>query len=204
MAKAGAVDLARFYDGITAARDGAPGAPDRDRGSHGSLTTGLALQVPGSHGVSDAIFYGSPGNRGVHPAQLNLPAGHVSRWRPRRPHRLRVTPHRRCHTAATVTPCRSTTCWWPPPDASGTGHFGPNPATNPNSHPPGDRADDDSLDGHGEALHLEGASGTKTTRARAHCDARRHPTAADRRATTSPPVAGPTRDHGRLGCALTG
>ena len=79
MARAGAVSLARFYDGIQGARDAGPAHLTAIGHSYGSLTTGLALQQPGDHGVSDAIFYGSPGEEASTPAQLNLASGHALR-----------------------------------------------------------------------------------------------------------------------------
>ncbi|EUA18168.1 alpha/beta hydrolase family protein [Mycobacterium xenopi 3993] len=45
--------------------------------SYGSLTTGLALQEPGNHGVTDALFYGSPGIEASTPQQLHVQPGHV-------------------------------------------------------------------------------------------------------------------------------
>lgn len=77
MAKVGAHDLAGFYDGIKASHEGVPAEVTAIGHSYGSLTTGLALQEPGSHGITDAIFYGSPGIEATTPGQLQLPEGHV-------------------------------------------------------------------------------------------------------------------------------
>jgi hypothetical protein len=77
IARAGAHDLARFYDGIQAAHHGGPADLTAIGHSYGSLTTGLALQEPGDHGVSRALFYGSPGIEASTPQQLHLQPGHV-------------------------------------------------------------------------------------------------------------------------------
>lgn len=77
VARAGAHDLARFYDGIQAAHHGGPADLTAIGHSYGSLTTGLALQEPGDHGVSRALFYGSPGIEASTPQQLHLQPGHV-------------------------------------------------------------------------------------------------------------------------------
>ncbi len=61
LAKAGAPSLAHFYDGLGAAHDGAPPQLTAVGHSYGSLMTGLALQQPGSHPVTDLVVYGSPG-----------------------------------------------------------------------------------------------------------------------------------------------
>ncbi|WP_236745831.1 alpha/beta hydrolase, partial [Mycobacteroides abscessus] len=45
--------------------------------SYGSLTTGLALQEPGDHGINNAIFYGSPGIEATTPGELGVQPGHV-------------------------------------------------------------------------------------------------------------------------------
>ena len=76
VAKAGAHDLARFYDGINASHQG-PLDLTAIGHSYGSLTTGLALQEPGNHGVDNALFYGSPGIEATTPQQLGLQPGHV-------------------------------------------------------------------------------------------------------------------------------
>ena len=77
VAAAGAHNLANFYGGLQAAHDGGPAHLTAVGHSYGSLTTGLALQEPVDHGVSDAIFYGSPGIEAVTPNQLQLQPGHV-------------------------------------------------------------------------------------------------------------------------------
>ena len=77
VARAGAHDLADFYDGLQAAHQGEPAHLTAIGHSYGSLTTGLALQEPGSHGVSDAVFYGSPGIEASSAQQLQLSPGHV-------------------------------------------------------------------------------------------------------------------------------
>ena len=56
LARAGAHDLAGFYDGIGASHQGVPAELTAIGHSYGSLTTGLALQEPGNHGVTNAIF----------------------------------------------------------------------------------------------------------------------------------------------------
>ena len=77
LARTGAHDLAGFYDGLKAAHQGGPGDLTAIGHSYGSLTTGLALQEPGDHGVSRALFYGSPGIEAATPQQLHLQPGHV-------------------------------------------------------------------------------------------------------------------------------
>lgn len=76
VAHAAAADLARFYNGIQAAHRGGPAHVTAVGHSYGSLTTSLALRQPG-HGVSDAVFYGSPGLEAVEPEQLGLQPGRV-------------------------------------------------------------------------------------------------------------------------------
>ena len=132
-AKAGAVKLARFYDGITAAHGGKPLNLTAIGHSYGSLTTGLALQQPGSHGVSSAIFYGSPGVEAATPAQLGLHPGRVFAmqtpddpiaWRNDAPPILRA--------AAVAIPGPFDDALLRVSEVSGTVDFGPNPAANPN------------------------------------------------------------------------
>jgi hypothetical protein len=128
VAKAAAVNLA----GIQAARDGSPAHLTAIGHSYGSLTTGLAMQVPGDHGVSDAIFYGSPGIEAATPAQLNLAPGHVFAMEtPDDPidYVYQAPPLLRAVAAATPFPFDVLVGAL---DLSGTGEFGPNPATNPN------------------------------------------------------------------------
>jgi hypothetical protein len=156
-AKAGAVNLARFYDGITAAHGGAPLNLTAIGHSYGSLTTGLAL--PQSRGVSNAIFYGSPGVEAATPAQLGLPPGQVFvmqtpddiiRWRNHAPAILRA--------AAVAIPGPFDDVALRISDLTGTGDFGPDPATNPNFV----RLETGPavvIDGAGGALRFDGASG---------------------------------------------
>ncbi|MBN3508334.1 hypothetical protein JYB55_05710 [Mycolicibacterium septicum] len=76
LARAGAHDLAGFYDGINAAHQG-PLDLTAIGHSYGSLTTGLALQEPGNHGVDNVLFYGSPGIEASTPQDLHVQPGHV-------------------------------------------------------------------------------------------------------------------------------
>lgn len=135
VAKAGAVDLSRFYDGITAVHQG-PLDLTAIGHSYGSLTTGLALQEPGSHGVDNALFYGSPGIEATTPQQLGLQPGHVFTMEtPDDPIQMVYDGPKIAHEVAPFLP---------PPfnglagtglaaaDLTGAGDFGPNPATNPN------------------------------------------------------------------------
>ena len=82
-ARRGGVDLARFYDGIDAARRADPHLTALGH-SYGSLTTGYALQQ--AHGVDDAVLFGSPGIGTGDVGDLQVPAGHVgvveARWDP--------------------------------------------------------------------------------------------------------------------------
>lgn len=155
IAKAGAHDLARFYDGLASTHQGAPAHVTAIGHSYGSLTTGLALQEPGNHGIKDAIFYGSPGIEATTPEQLGVNPGHVYtmetpndpiQWVYDGPQILKDLPFGLGTVAEVFT------------DATDTGNFGPNPADNPNfrhmytgpaSVP----------DGHDGFLNLEGASG---------------------------------------------
>jgi len=132
--------------------------------SYGSLTTGLALQEPGNHGVTNAIFYGSPGIEATTPEQLHLQAGHVFTMEtPDDPIQMVYAGPPLTHLGAAALP---------PPlnvlaestlgalDATGAGQFGPNPATNPNfTHlATGPAVVPDGLGGSG-SLSLEGAHG---------------------------------------------
>ncbi|MFE3445004.1 alpha/beta hydrolase [Nocardia sp. NPDC059180] len=77
-AQEGAVALARFYNGLEAAHNG--GEPPHITAvghSYGSLTTGLALQQPGGHPVTDMVVYGSPGIAADSPGDLGLATGHA-------------------------------------------------------------------------------------------------------------------------------
>lgn len=135
VAKAGAIDLSRFYDSITAVHQG-PLDLTAIGHSYGSLTTGLALQEPGNHGVDNAIFYGSPGIEATTPQQLGLQPGHVFTMEtPDDPIQWAYDGPKIAHEVAPFLP---------PPlnalaegglgvaDLTGAGQFGPNPATNPN------------------------------------------------------------------------
>jgi hypothetical protein len=135
VAKAGAQDLARFYDGINATHQG-PLDLTAIGHSYGSLTTGLALQVPGDHGVDNALFYGSPGIEATNPGQLGLQNGHVFTME---------TPDDPIQNVYDIPPIAHAVAPFLPPglntlattvlgglDLSGAGAFGPNPATNPN------------------------------------------------------------------------
>jgi hypothetical protein len=122
---------AGYYDGITAAHGGAPLNLTAIGHSYGSLTTGLALQQ--SHGVSTAIFYGSPGVEAATPAQLGLAPGRVFvmqapddaiAWRYDAPPILRA--------AAVAIPGPFDDVLLRVSEVTGTVDFGPNPATNPN------------------------------------------------------------------------
>ncbi len=162
VAKVGAHDLARFYDGLTISHEGVPAELTAIGHSYGSLTTGLALQEPGNHGVTDAIFYGSPGIEATTPAQLQLPNGHVFTMEtPNDPIQAVYDGPAALKAGASMLP---------PPlngvalsglaamDLTGTGDFGPNPATNPNfTH----LATGPSVvsDGNGGTMTLGGASG---------------------------------------------
>jgi hypothetical protein len=135
VAKAGAVDLSRFYDGIDATHVGDPAHLTAIGHSYGSLTTGLALQEPGNHGVSDALFYGSPGIEATTPGDLQLRPGHVFTMEtPDDPIQLAYDLPPVAHVAAPFLPGIAA------PlaeggllvgDVTGAGDFGPNPATNP-------------------------------------------------------------------------
>jgi hypothetical protein len=115
LAKAGASDLAGFYDGLQVAHADGPAHLTAVGHSYGSLTTGLALREPGGHGVGDAVFYGSPGIEAATPQQLGLQPGHVYAMQ---------TPDDPIAGVYDVPPLLQRTV--------GMGDFGPNPATNPN------------------------------------------------------------------------
>jgi Alpha/beta hydrolase len=155
LAKAGARDLAGFYDGLQASHEGVPAHITAIGHSYGSLTTGLALQEPGTHGVSDAIFYGSPGIEASTPQQLQLQPGHVYAME---------TPDDPIQWVYDSKPIAQSIPFGlgqlvgAGAEASGTGEFGPNPATNPNFTRLGTGPAVVS-DGHGGALTLEGAHG---------------------------------------------
>lgn len=135
LAQAGAQDLARFYDGINVSHQG-PLDLTAIGHSYGSLTTGLALQVPGDHGVDNALFYGSPGIQATTPADLGLADGHVfTMLTPDDPIAWVYDGPPIAHAAAPLLPhpfddLAQTMLGGM--DISGAGEFGPNPATNPN------------------------------------------------------------------------
>lgn len=149
IARAGAHDLAGFYDGIQASHLGGPADLTAIGHSYGSLTTGLALQEPGDHGVSRALFYGSPGIEASTPQQLHLQPGQVFAME---------TPD---DPIQWVYDARSVGQGIPLLGSyinNEFGDFGPNPATNPEfTHlATGSAA---VPDGHGGAITLEGAHG---------------------------------------------
>jgi Alpha/beta hydrolase len=135
VAKASAHNLAGFYDGIQASHEGAPAQVTAIGHSYGSLTTGLALQEPGNHGITDAIFYGSPGIEATAPQDLQLPNGHVFTMEtPDDPIQAVYDSKLPLHTLSALPgpfgPLLGTVIGGM--DATGAGNFGPNPATNPN------------------------------------------------------------------------
>lgn len=133
VAKAGAVDLARFYDSIAAVHGGKPLDLTAIGHSYGSLTTGLALQQPGSHGVDAAIFYGSPGIEASTPAELGLPAGRVFTMEtPDDPIQWVYDGPPLAHALAPFIPGPLDDALLNAADLTRAGQFGPNPATNPN------------------------------------------------------------------------
>lgn len=162
VARAGAHDLAQFYDGIQASHLGAPADLTAIGHSYGSLTTGLALQEPGDHGVSNALFYGSPGIEAGTAEQLHLQPGHVFTMEtPDDPIQWVYDGPSIARTVAPVLPfpfnVLATTALGAA-DASGTGQFGPNPAVNPNfTHLATGAAT--VPDGHGGTLTLQDAHG---------------------------------------------
>ncbi|PVB33287.1 alpha/beta hydrolase [Mycobacteroides abscessus] len=126
-AKGGARSLARFYDGLQVTHQGGTADVTAIGHSYGSLTTGLALQEPGDHGINNAIFYGSPGIEAETPAQLGVQPGHVFTME---------TPDDPIQWVydgpdiARHTPLLPAILWGR--DVFGLGDYGPNPATNPN------------------------------------------------------------------------
>ncbi|TGD84757.1 hypothetical protein BayCH28_25290 [Mycolicibacterium sp. CH28] len=135
VAKAGAVDLSRFYDGLTAVHQG-PLDLTAIGHSYGSLTTGLALQEPGSHGVDNALFYGSPGIEATTPQQLGLQPGHVFTMEtPDDPIQWVYDGPKIARGAAPALPGPFgglAEVGLGAADLTGAGDFGPNPAANPN------------------------------------------------------------------------
>jgi len=131
VAGAAAGDLSRFYAGIQAARSGPPAHLTAIGHSYGSLTTGLALQVPG-HGVSDAVFYGSPGIGASVPAALGLAPGHVfALATPHDPIRWVYDRPAVARALAPVIPGPLDDALLAVAELSGAGQFGPDPAGNP-------------------------------------------------------------------------
>jgi len=79
LAKAGAPSLSHFYDGLGAAHDGPKPQITAVGHSYGSLMTGLALQQPGPHPVTDLVVYGSPGlDTGYAPSENALDKLHLA------------------------------------------------------------------------------------------------------------------------------
>jgi len=74
-ARRGGADLARFYEGIDAARPTDPHLTALGH-SYGSLTTGYALQQ--AHGVDDDVLFGSPGIGTDDVGDLHVPPGHTA------------------------------------------------------------------------------------------------------------------------------
>jgi hypothetical protein len=149
LARAGAHDLARFYDGIQAAHRGGPADLTAIGHSYGSLTTGLALQEPGEHAVSRALLYGSPGIEAATPQQLHLRPGQVFAMETPDDPIQWVYDGRAVAQGIPILGSYA--------DAE-LGNFGPNPAANPNFTrlATGPAA---VPDGHGGALTLQGAHG---------------------------------------------
>ncbi|MEU8245922.1 alpha/beta hydrolase [Nonomuraea sp. NPDC048916] len=75
-ASRGAVELAAFADGLTAART-SPGRHVVLGHSYGSLVTGKTAQLRPGKLADELIFVGSPGVGVDHATELGLPAGHV-------------------------------------------------------------------------------------------------------------------------------
>ncbi len=132
VAAAAAQDLSRFYASIQAARAVGPAHLTAIGHSYGSLTTGLALQVPGGHGVSDAVFYGSPGIEASVPGDLGLAPGHVfAMATPDDPIRWVHDGPTVARALAPVIPGRVDDALLAAAEVSGAGEFGPDPADNP-------------------------------------------------------------------------
>lgn len=122
LARAGAHDLAGFYDGINAAHQG-PLDLTAIGHSYGSLTTGLALQEPGNHGVDNVLFYGSPGIEASTPQDLQMQPGHVYAME------APDDPIQKVYDARSVIQGIPIIGSYLNDEF---GDFGPNPATNPN------------------------------------------------------------------------
>lgn len=82
LARAGAHDLARFYDGIQASHLGGPADLTAIGHSYGSLTTGLALQEPGDHGVSRRCSTDPPESQPPHRSSCSCTPARSTRWKP--------------------------------------------------------------------------------------------------------------------------
>jgi len=132
VAAAAAQDLSRFYAGIQAARDVGPAHLTAIGHSYGSLVTGLALQVPGGHGVSDAVFYGSPGIAASVPGDLGLAPGHVfAMVTPDDPIRWVYDGPAVARALAPVIPGPLADALLAAAEVTEAGEFGPDPAGNP-------------------------------------------------------------------------
>jgi hypothetical protein len=131
----GAHALASFYDGIAAGHQRTPLHLTAIGHSYGSLTTSLALQLTGDHRVADVIFYGSPGVDATTPDDLQVGSGHVFTMQtPDDPIRhVFDTPWLHAGAAVLPTPFDSVAeSMLRTLLLTGTGQFGPDPATNPN------------------------------------------------------------------------
>lgn len=124
-ARDGARSLARFYDGLANTHQGPAAEVTAIGHSYGSLTTGLALQEPGDHGITNAIFYGSPGIEATTPAELGVQPGHV--YTMETPN----DPIQWVYDGPAILNAVPFVNFWAQ-DVFGLGDFGPNPATNPN------------------------------------------------------------------------
>lgn len=138
-ARGGARSLARFYDGLQVTHQGGPADVTAIGHSYGSLTTGLALQEPGNHGINNAIFYGSPGIEATTPGQLGVQPGHVFtmetpndpiQWVYDGPPLLEAGSVLATVTNPLAAPLAVASIGGR--EVLGWGDFGPNPATNPN------------------------------------------------------------------------
>lgn len=124
-ARDGARSLARFYDGLANTHQGPAAEVTAIGHSYGSLTTGLALQEPGDHGITNAIFYGSPGIEASTPAELGVQPGHVFTME------TPNDPIQWVYDGPAILNGVPFVNFWAR-DVFGLGDFGPNPATNPN------------------------------------------------------------------------
>lgn len=149
LARTGAHNLAQFYDGIQAAHEGGRTDLTAIGHSYGSLTTGLALQEPGNHGVSRALFYGSPGIGANSTRDLQLQPGNVYAMETADDPIQYVFD---AHSAGMLIPFLG------PVLTSEFGDFGPNPHDN-SEFTQLDTGPADVPDGHGDARHLAGAHG---------------------------------------------